>query len=67
MKTNFEFSGSCDEELGKCMKEISRLRVLLEHSVKEADGWHDDSRGGPIKDDALMDEARRYLHITVEE
>ena len=38
--------------------EIARLRLLLAHAVEEADGWHDESCGGPIKGDALMDEAR---------
>lgn len=37
---------------------VARLLVLLAHAVKEADGWHDNSNGGPIEDDALIDEAR---------
>jgi hypothetical protein len=38
--------------------ERARLLPLLAHAVKEADAWHDESRGGPIKDDPFMDEAR---------
>lgn len=38
-----------------------RLLVLLAHAVKEADGWHDDSHGGAIAGDPLMDEARAAL------
>ena len=40
---------------------IARLRLLLAHAVEKADGWHDDSWGGPIKGDALMDEARAFV------
>lgn len=40
---------------------IESLYRLLAHAVKEADGWHDESRGGPIEDDSLMDEARALL------
>ena len=46
------------DRLNAADTEIARLRLLLVHAVKEADGWHDDSWGGPIKGDALMDEAR---------
>ena len=46
------------DRLNAADTEIARLRLLLAHVVKEADGWHDDSWGGPIKGDALMDEAR---------
>ena len=37
---------------------IARLLVLLAYAVKEADGWNDESHGGPIEGDALIDEAR---------
>lgn len=34
---------------------------LLEHAIKEADGWHDDGRGGPIKDDYILDMGRKQV------
>lgn len=40
---------------------IEKMEVLLAHAVQEADGWHDDSRGGPIEDDPLIDLARAVL------
>jgi hypothetical protein len=40
---------------------IDRIMTLLAHAVSEADGWHDECRGGPIKGDALMDEARALV------
>ena len=40
---------------------IDRLRVLLAHAVAKADGWHDECRGGPIKNDPLMEEARALV------
>lgn len=40
---------------------LDRLMLLLAHAVKEADGWHDDGRGGPIEDDPLIDEARALV------
>jgi hypothetical protein len=42
---------------------VERLLVLLEHAVKEADGWHDENRGCPIEGDPLIDEARMVLAI----
>lgn len=44
------------------LAERERLMPLLAHAVKEADGWHDDSRGGPIEGDAIMDAARAAIH-----
>lgn len=41
--------------------DTDRLMLLLAHAVKEADGWHDDSHGGQIEDDQLMDEARALV------
>lgn len=41
---------------------IDRLMLLLAHAVKEADGWFDESRGGQIDDDPLMDEARALVN-----
>ena len=46
------------DRLNAADTKIARLRLLLAHAVEEADGWHDESCGGPIKGDALMDEAR---------
>lgn len=42
-------------------QELAQVRRLLAHAVAEADGWHDDSRGGPITDDPLMNEARAAI------
>lgn len=39
--------------------ELEEARKLLAHAVKEADGWHDECRGGPIEGDALIDAARQ--------
>lgn len=38
-----------------------RLLELLEHAVKVADEWYDDSHGGRIEGDALIDEARALV------
>lgn len=43
------------------LAERARLLPLLAHTVEEADGWHDDARGGPIRGDPLMDAARAEL------
>jgi len=40
---------------------VGELRKLLDHAVKQADGWYDDCHGGPIDDDPLMDAARSVL------
>lgn len=40
---------------------IVHLEILLAHAVTEADGWHDDSRGGKIKGDQLISEARKLV------
>lgn len=40
-------------------KELEEARNLLAYTVKEADGWHDESRGGPITGDVTIDAARR--------
>lgn len=42
-------------------KAQARLLELLAHAVEEADGWHDDTHGGPIEGDPLMDEARALI------
>jgi chromosome segregation ATPase len=39
--------------------ELEEARKLLAHAVKEADGWHDECRGGPIQDDPLIEAARQ--------
>ena len=49
---------ACSKTMLDASSTISRLRILLAHTVTEADGWHDDCRGGPIQDDPLMEEAR---------
>jgi len=41
--------------------ERARLLPLLDHAVAEADGWHDEARGGMIADDPIMLEARREV------
>ena len=43
------------------MSNADRLILLLAHAVQQADGWHDEARGGPITEDPLMDEARAFL------
>lgn len=39
----------------------ARLLELLAYVIKQADGWRDDSRGGPITGDPLLDEARALV------
>lgn len=41
--------------------ERERLLPLLALAVKEADGWHDECRGGPIKGDPIMRAARAAI------
>lgn len=45
--------------------ERARLLPLLEHAVRLADSWHDDSRGGQIKGDPIMDAARAEVRDKV--
>ena len=45
----------------RALQEKARLIELLAHAVKEADGWHDDTHGGPITEDPLIDEARALI------
>ena len=40
---------------------LERVLVALDYVIKEADGWHDDSRGGPIEDNPEMGDARRVV------
>ena len=42
---------------------VDELLGLLEHAVNEADGWHDEGRGGPIEDDLKLNRARAILRI----
>ena len=47
------------DRLNAADTENARLRLLLAHVVKEADGWHDDDdRDKKVRSDALMVEAR---------
>jgi hypothetical protein len=55
-------AGEAAAELESLHREVATLRRLLAHAVAEADGWHDDARGGPITGDAVMDEARAEAH-----
>jgi hypothetical protein len=43
-------------------EENERLKALLAYAVKEADGWHDECRGGTI-DEPLMIEARKAARL----
>ena len=47
--------------INEALAYIAKLEMLLEHAVKEADGWHDENSGGPIEGDPLLDEARQLL------
>ena len=42
-------------------EERTTLRAMLAYAAKEADGWHDEARGGSIENDARFDEIRKYL------
>ena len=53
------------DRLNAADAKIARLRLLLAHAVEEADGWHDENNGGPIKGDALIDEARALVRLNV--
>mgnify|MGYP006370316007 CR=1 FL=1 len=44
-------------------EEIERWRTALAYAITQADGWHDECRGGPIDDDSLMDAARALLAL----
>lgn len=45
------------------LTDVDELLGLLEHAVNEADGWHDECRGGPIEDDARIARAKQVLGI----
>ena len=45
--------------------ERERWRAALSHTVAEADGWHDESHGGPIMSDPKMEDARALLHPAI--
>ena len=45
---------------GAVAAERERWRAALAYAVEEAEGWHDDCRGRPIKD-PRMDAARALL------
>lgn len=53
------------DEIEMLRKEIEILRNALAYAVKAADGWHDDSHGGPIEDDD-MDRVRALLPPNIE-
>lgn len=38
-----------------------RVLVVLSHTLKEADGWYDDCRGGKIEGNSTIDEARALV------
>lgn len=41
------------DEIEMLRKELEIFRSALAYAVKEADGWHDDSHGGPIEDEEM--------------
>jgi len=64
-----EFCARISEDVKAANEEwqrIKRLEILLEHAVREADGWHDENSGGPIEGDPMLDEARELLGMNTE-
>jgi hypothetical protein len=43
------------------LAERERLLPLLAYAIREADGWHDECRGGPIEDDPVMNLCRAAI------
>lgn len=41
--------------------ERERWKAALAYAIQEADGWHDEARGGPIGGDERMEAARALL------
>lgn len=45
-------------EIRRLRAENDRLKSLLRYAVKEADGWHNEARSGPIVGDDEFDKCR---------
>jgi hypothetical protein len=44
-----------DEKIKELEREINALRNALEWAINEANGWHDECRGGGMDDTATLE------------